>query len=497
MAITRKDYVLKVTEQMAENAKAVLSGHGLKSQFINLISKRPDIIAKLAVLAWSSKTASKGGKALQKKNNFKITAYANFANFNFGARQDVEKFMEKLTPADQASFSNDENILTILAMGDTPVGIDLEADIVNGKSVALPFAKSVMKQYKFGTGAYIVVMFGDSWLQPKEEKTAKSKAKVNSRLQARRSPAKVRAELVSKANAKKADLKSDAIKLKNAAAKHEGALQQFNNLAATVGAPEGASAKEALAAIKAYNTTNKKLIAGLSSDNLRQYNKAARLYMGGEKAKANSILAKIGIPELTDLVRGGNNVSTDKIVAARKKALTAKIKEISAANEELLVKVAESTNSKYKADTNFKIRANVAKIKELRARIASFSELTTIGAVKNKASLLSKANALIAANLKAGQSVQAALQNALSKLPVDDDTKEQIRQQVIEGVAQQVPMQYAVQQAIQNVDLQADDEVEAAEEEMEDDLGLDDDLELSDDTSLAGSKSIQDILANL
>jgi hypothetical protein len=485
--MTRKNYVVTVTEQMAENAKAVLAGHGLKGNFTSLIAKRPDVIAKLASLAYSSRTAAKGGKALQKKANFKIFAYANFANFNFQARKDIEAFMSKLSPADQEVFSNDENILTILAMGDVSSG-NIEADIANGKSVALPFDKSVMKQYKFGTGAYIVVMWGDSWILPREEKIAVAKQKANKRLQARRTPAKVRAELVSKANAKKADLKSEGILLKNKASILGGGLEQFNDLAAAVGA-DGSDPKAALAAIKAYNTTNKALLRGLDPGDLAFYNKAAKLYIKGDTAKANRILDEIGIPQLTALVRAGNVTNTDQIVKARKKALLAKVKEISAANEALLVKVSASTDSKFRGDTNFKIRANVAKIKELRARAASFGELTNATAIKGKAKLLEQANALIAANIAKGQSVQAALQSALSKLPLDEEQKQQVRQDIIEGVSQGTPMQYAVQQAIQNIPQQQ----QLAAEEIVDD----EDLGLDDDTSFTGSKSIQQILQNL
>jgi hypothetical protein len=494
--MSRKDYVIKVTEQMAANAKAVLAGHGLKGNFQSLIAKRPDVIAKLAVLAYSSRTAAKGGKALQKKSNFKITAYANFANFNFQARQDVETFMGKLPAADQENFSNDNNILTLLVLNDTATG-NVEADIVNGKSVALPFSKSVMNQYKMGNGVYIVIMFGDSWILPREEKLAKAKEKTNKRIAARMTPAKVRASLISKANAKKADLKSEAILLKNKASILGGGLEQFNDLAAAVGA-DGSDPKAALAAIKAYNSTNKALLKGLDTGDLAFYNKAAKLYIKGKTAEANRILDEIGIPQLTALVRGGNITSTDKIVAARKKALLAKVKEISAANEDLLNKVAASTDSKFRGDTNFKIRANVAKIKELRARATSFGELTNATTIKSKAKLLEQANALIAANIAKGQSVQAALQSALAKLPIDDETKEQVRQDIIEGVSQEVPMQYAVQQAIQNIPAQqqlAIDELDAEDDENE--LDLADDLDIDENAALSGSKSIQQILANL
>lgn len=498
----RKDYVVKVTEQMAENAKAVLAGHGLKGNFQQLIAKRPDVIAKLAVLAYSSRTAAKGGKALQKKNNFKICAYANFANLNFQARKDIELFMDKLPTADKESFSNDNNILCLLVLSDQNTE-DTAADISMGKSVALSFDKAVLKNYKFGTGAYVVVMWGDSWILPREEKAAVAKAKVNARKQAMRTPAKVRAELTSKANAKKAALKSEGILLKNKAAVLGGGLQQFANLAGAVGA-DGSDPKAAFAAIKAYNTTNKALLKGLDPGDLAFYNKAAKLYMKGKTAEANRILDEIGIPQLTALVRGGNVVHTDQIVETRKKALRAKIKEITTANEALLAKsTAAGVSSKFKSDTAFKIRANVAKIKELRARIASFGELGNITTVRDKSKLLAQANAAIVANINKGLSVQKALQQALSTLPVDDDTKQQVKQDIIEGIQQGTPMQYAVQQAIQNIqqipqqqaaeadDLELEDlDLDAADDDN--DLGLDD-----NDTTLAGSKSIQEILANL
>jgi hypothetical protein len=437
--------------------------------------------------------------------------------------------MGKLSPEDAASFSNDENILTICVFPDQSTG-DTEVDIATGKSIALPFNKSVLSEYKMGTGAqYIIVMFGDSYILPRDEKLAKAQAAKNKKLSARKTPAKLRQELTSKANAKKAALLSTGVDLRNNAAKTAGELEQVARLAKAAGFEGDVTTdpKAAVEAIKAYNTKYKNMIKNLDPGEKKFYLKAVNLYAKGTaegKRKANAILAELAIPELNDLARSGvKNLRPDVVTAERKKALNAKIREISAANEKLAAIVANPKSSKEKADTAFKIRANIAKVKELKARIAMLGDIK-ITTIRNKAKMLADVQAQIEANLGKGMEIDQALQAALAKLPVDEDTKQQVREQIIEQVADGMPTQYAVQQSIQNIAVEQ--EIPVEDEIVADDLDLDldipgvgtddDDLDIDaldlddpnlglgetaenfdDASALAGSASIQDILANL
>ena len=169
--MTRKQYVVEVVNQMTENPRAVLAGHGLSGAIVKMIAGRPDIMGKLATFAFSTTGAKKGAKGLKKAANFKISGYQNFAAFNTKARMDVEEFMTELSASEAEKFTNENNIITFIVLPDTQTD-NTEADIANLKSVAVPFASSVKKEYKIAGGIYITVMFGDSLILPRDAKIA-------------------------------------------------------------------------------------------------------------------------------------------------------------------------------------------------------------------------------------------------------------------------------------------------------------------------------------
>lgn len=508
--MTRKEYVVKVVESLQENPKAVFAGHGLKPQFLKIIASRPDTIAKMCVLAWASKTYKKGKNALKKTNNFKIGAYKNFANFNFDARKDVEEFMAKLSPADAATFTNSDNIVTIIILPDTVTG-NLENDIVNGKSVVVPFDKSILKAYNIPGGMYVTMMFGDSYVLPRAEKEAKAKAPINDRVVARRTPAKVKESVVAKAKAKLLALKNEGKDLAFRASKTAAELQQIASVASMVSGTALDDPSEMMKAIKAYNNTNKLLLSELAPFEKQLYVKAANLYRKGKKIAANRILAEIGVPALTELVKGGNLVSTDAIVAERAKKYRAKIKEINEVNTMLLARLEAATTAKAKADTRFAINKNTERIKLLRAKMTTFSKGVNVGVIRNKASLLAKTSKMIEENLLKGATIQQALNSAVSKLPVSEQVKQQVKQQVIEQVANGTPMQFAVQQSIQSVTAEVEEfqDLDAVDysadaiynENLDDDEFANQFLAEEEfdslATSLAGTKSIKEILSIL
>jgi len=447
--MTRKQYVVEVTSQLQADAKAVLAGHGLKPAYLNLIASRPDVCAKLAMMAYSSKAAKKGKNALKRGLNFKVCGYKSFTDFNFVARKDVEAFMSRLGASDAATFNNADNILTLVILADTATG-ELENDIVNGQSVVVSFAQSVLKDYKIPGGIYITMMFGSSYIAPREEANAGRKESINKRIAARRTPAKIRAELTAKAKSKLTAIKVTNSKLKGAASKPAAELQQFAQLGRAVGIEAFEDPKEVINAIKEYNSTNKALLKSLDSGDKALYVKAANLYKRGKIVQANRILAEIGIPALTALVRGGNKVSTDAIAAEKAKAYRAKIKEISGVNVKLLDKLEAAKTAREKANVRFAIKQNTNAIKAIKAKMSVHKDLK-VTTIRNKAKVLAETNRMIEQNLAKGATIQQALQMALSKLPVDQQVKEQVRQDIVQQIAAGTPMQYAVQQSIQNV----------------------------------------------
>ena len=522
--MTRKQYVVSVTADIQENPKAVLSGHKLQSQLLTLIAKRPDVIAKMAALAFSSKMNKRGSKALKKSGNFRITAYKNFANFNFNSRKDVESFMAGLSPDDAAKFSNSNNILTLIVLPDT-TSDNVEIDIANGKSVAVAFDSAVKKEYKISGGFYVNLMFGDSYILPAQEKIAAVKEPANKRIQSRRTPAKIRAELTTKAKAKLIAIKKETGLLASKAVLPLAGYQQITQLGKAAGVQDGADPKAIIAGIKAFNIKNRDLIKSLDPGDLVWYKKAVALYAKGKTVEANRILAEVGIPELTELVRGGNVTNIDQVAAARRKQFNAQVRALSAKNAELLGKIETAKSPRDKAALRFALNKNIKAIKVLKAKAASHKDLK-ITSIKDKMKMVIQIQKQIEANLAKGNSIQASLQLALAKLPVDQEVKQQVRQDVIQQMADSTPMQYAVQQAMQNIQATPDEmEQQVIDDSILDattaaslgtDYGLDElDADLDTDeligdvsslddnefddiaTTLAGSKSIASILKSL
>ncbi len=220
MAITRKEFVLQVVEELQKNPRATLAGHGIQAAVLQTIVSRPDVMSKLATVLYSTVYAKKGAAGLKKAPNFKITGYKNFSEFNLKAREDVENFVGGLTPEDSASFTNTDNVLTILLLAEndnTGIAESLTNQIVSGKSIALTFDSAVRKEYKVPGVMYLTIMLGASAARAGEAAIALRKIKVNKTRQSRRTPAKIMAELKSKASkklnmltAKRKELEQDA-----------------------------------------------------------------------------------------------------------------------------------------------------------------------------------------------------------------------------------------------------------------------------------------------
>jgi hypothetical protein len=262
--MTRKEFVLNIVEELKTNPRAVLAGHGIQAAVLQTIIGRPDVMSKLASVLYSTVYAKKGAAGLKKAVNFKISGYKSFADFNMKAREDVETFIGGLSPEDSASFTNADNILTILLLPETAnTGEEsLTTEIISGKSVALTFDTAVRKEYKLGNGMYLTVMLGASAARPTEEKIAERKEKVNKKKQIRRTPAKIMSDLKRKANKKLGALKTETSELENTAYKTELELEQFNNNGSIYGGNkiDNAAIRERKAAID-------KEITRLSSSN--------------------------------------------------------------------------------------------------------------------------------------------------------------------------------------------------------------------------------------
>jgi hypothetical protein len=452
--MTRKEFVLNVVEEMKKNPRAVLAGHGLPAAVLQKIVARDDIMAKLAAVLYSTKNVKKGAKGLKKSDAFRIYGYKNFPSFNAQAREDVETFMAGLNEKDSVVFKNEENILTILLLPEGPkTGEEtIEDEIVSGKSVALTFDTAVRKEYKIAGGMYLVIMFGNSIIRPAEEKVAARKEKVNKKTQVRRTPAKVKKELVLKANKKLASLKAKREDLQETAWNLQRQRQQFANIAQQFGG-KGNNPISAIGAINKFNNNLPKIneiVDTLDAGDKKLFGMAREAAKKGDKRLVNKLLAALGNEEISKYFAGGMVNSADDKIKARKAALMAEIRTLTRKNEQLLVDLKLAPTPNLKRSVQSMLSKNTSKIKELRARLGTYKDISVKG-LQNKAKMLKETHAAIEANLAKGATISQALTSAINALDAKDAEKQIIKQQVIQKVAAGTPMQFAVQSAIQQV----------------------------------------------
>src|ERR1035437_3676392 len=374
MALTKKEYVLQVVEQIREKPRAVLAGHGIQATVLQQIVNRPDIMSKLATILYSTKNIKKGAPGLKKANNFKISGYKNFADFNLNAREDVEKFIEGLPADDSAKFKNSDNIITILMLPETASSESAEdtvTAIISGKSVPLTFDTSVRKEYKIAGGLYLTIMMGDSVIRPAEEQVAERKEKVNKVKQVKRTPAKIIGELKAKSKKKLGALDAKRESLDADFYKTGKELQQFGNIGKQLGV---VNPKLPTHVIGGINKANKNaaavkaevdsIVASLSGEDLENYQGAVKYMKKGNVKVAKLFLKGLGIPVITDYVLNGAPKSGNEIVDARKKGIIAQLKTIVAKNEQLLVDLSMAPTINLKRSIQSSLSRNNSNIKE-------------------------------------------------------------------------------------------------------------------------------------
>jgi hypothetical protein len=489
MGITRKEFVLSVVDQMIENPRAVLAGHGIQAAVLQTIVSRPDVMAKLATILWSTVYAKKGANGLKKAINFKISGYRNFADFTANAREDVEKFIAGLSPDDAAKFTNSNNILTIvlLPQSTAPESDSTIDEIVSGKSVALTFDSAVRKEYKINGGMYLTIMVGDSCAKPVEEKIAERKAKVNKLKQVRRTPAKIIKELKSKAANSLAKLDKKRAGLEAEAFSAEKELEQYKSIGADFGATNTAPTR-IIGSINNFDKSIeevKAIVAGLDTDDKAYFKSALKYKKEGNAKMLKLVLKALNNPDLSGYVMNGAPASSGEVINSRKQALKDSLVNLGNRNEELLAKLAIETDYNKKLSIRSMISKNNAVIKTTRAKLGTYKNISVAG-MKKKAQMLADTHAAIEANIAAGKSITEALNEALAKLTAKPEQKEIIKQQVMQQVADGMPMQYAVQQAIQ--DNIQDVVAEQAIPDMNDTFGS---------SALSSNFEIQNLLASL
>lgn len=483
--MTKKEFVLQVVDQLLENPRKVLAGHGIQAAVLQTIVKRPDVMQKLASILYTLKTAKKGAVGLKKASNFQIKGYKTFPDMNMKAREDIETFIGGLANDDQIKFNNADNVITILMLPDSTglvpgdEGDDVVQGIITGKSVLLPFDSAVRKEYKIPGGMYLVVMIGDSAVRPAEEKIALRNEKKNKRAAAKRTPAKIKMELKRKANKKLAKLADERAGLKQKAYNTKMQLAQANYLRDALGDDDimyGIGKRNMQASN--YQINKAGIMAGLTPEQKGVYSAAQFLLKRGDKTAAKSLLRKMGLHP--SVATGSAPATGDAVVAARKSELRKKVRDLIKRNEQLMLDLSLAPAQK-RLSIKSMISKNNSAIKALRARLGTYKNMTS-QALNSKAAMLQQVNAAIEENIAAGNSISQALNTAIAELDATPQQKQMVKQQVMQQVASGMPMQYAVQQAVQDAYAQQ---------------ALDTEEEVLDDTTLTGSYDINDLLASL
>lgn len=502
----RSEFIVNVVGALKENPRAVLAGHGIKSVVLQTIISRPDVMSKLASLAFSTVYAKKGVGSLKKASNFKISGYASYGVLAGNGPEDVEDFVSGLSPEDQAEFKNDTNIISILILPDTQTKkmeyTDAENTgvvdaIITGKSAMITFDQAVNKAYRTGASMYLTIMWGKSAIRSAEEKIAERKAKVNKAKNAKRTPAKIAQEIKAKFRKKLDKVADERSKLQEKKRATQAQLAQFGQ----IGKQFGTTGKNSITLAGGMAKYNQKVgskieeikntIASLDSADKKLFTLATKYMSTGNKRMVNTLLKELNNPLLSEFVLSGAKLpklATD-VLSEREKTIRKQIKTLVLKNEQLMLDLSIAPPEK-KNSVRSMISKNNSAIKTLRNKLGTYNEISPKG-ITEKTRLLKEINAKIAENIAAGDNLKQALNSALAKIDASGAEKQIIRQEVMEQVANGTPAQFAVQQAVQNNlgndddydDIESDEYYDELISQTDDDDDDDSDL-LDDDSSL-------------
>lgn len=465
--LTKKDFVLEITESLKNSAKTVLMGHGLSGAMLSLIASRPDVIAKIVGFTTNTINWKKGKNALKKTKNFKILAYKNFNEFNKKGQLDIDKFVAQLDKKDAETFVANNNSIVMLCLPEKTVDENnLENEVANSKSQLLKFDKAVTSQYKIPSGFYIVIVFGDSVILTKAMAKAEREKGKNKRMAERANKiANVKKTFINKNKSKLANLEKEKAKLVNQldVVKHgdqhlANALQQFNILSGKVA--------DIKAGKEVYDRTIKNELLKLSDSENQKLQNARQLWRTGYQKDA---LAEIKSIKSADKNVIKQYVMQDGLIDSNSK-LDKSISKHSADIAETRRQLADARRSmKAENITPLAKKKAKAEIERLNKRKAmqelalenakKLRENKSVNAKSSADSLTKKIDNLTAKGLDINKATeQAVRQMQIAKTQqeallakINGNIGQQVAQQTVENITPQVAKQLvsdAVQQAI-------------------------------------------------
>lgn len=437
--MTKKDFILKVTEDLKNSPSTVLKGHGIRPDVLKKISERDDIIAKLANILWTTIYAKKGALGLRKTDKFTIKGYRNFNDFNAKGREDVSDFKEGLMDDDSLKFTEEDSVITILALLSDEPSETTEEQIVNGQSVYLPFSKAVRSEFKSSVSFYIVVMLADSAIRKPAVKQAPAKQIT---------PADIKRKLTLKANKKLKKLRSANQELLGMKGSLQNRINQMNYIKKELGTDDiDAAIISSKKSKQEYDTALKNALRKVGDGD----RKLAKMYLefaDTDKSLGKKLLSRINSTELKQLLTAQAIVTAYDRFAPKRKMLRQKIAQYSQKNEQLMISLAEATDSKTKNYIRWQIKQINAKISQLRDQLGTYRNMSNDAFSKKTAAYEEVVKAL-ENNIKKGLDIKESLDAAIAKIDATNAEKELLKQQVMVQVANGDSVQQAIQTAME------------------------------------------------
>lgn len=445
MAVTKKVYVDKVVPLMQKNVKSIFTGHKIPPAILTMIENRPDVCAKLAVFGYNTINWKKGDKSLKRNDQFKITGYKNYMDFAKNSMTDISKFQETLPAKDKKSFLANENVNTLIIVPDTATS-DLDADIINLTSSVVTYGASLDKKYSSLGAIFITIAYGTSYILPKTTVRAERQEKLNKKINLRRTPAKVKAELDAKHRAKLAIIKEKGNSLEAEKAKLSAELKQLNTLDSSL----GGNAKD-------FDTANKEALkanlAELSVKEKKMYNDIAKYRADGKNAIADAIEA-----DFKNIIKNksGANILTNKpstskeIIGDRKASHEASLLKLKEAVATLEERIASAPNAKIKSSLNFTLRQKLSQIDIIEAKLGVHKSANKItDTIAKKQAKLDEINKKIEDNFNAGMTLKEAMNKAVSSSNVDKETIAELSTDLKAEVTNGLTQEEAIMQVFQ------------------------------------------------
>jgi hypothetical protein len=302
-------------------------------------------------------------------------------------------------------------------------------------------------------------MWTNSILRPVEEAKAKRFFSRNNRVLVRRTPAKLKAELTSRAKAKIGELYTKTKELETELEPVANELKEYRHLGNKLGT-KGITAAAIINALnnRAKNSADfdsslKSLDPGIGE----KYRAAHQLAKSGKirAAKSELIKARSDVNAVTHAglekhILGGSDKVQD-IVGNRSNKLNLHVGKL----EQHLGKLQNDLKSAATVEDKERIRSLISKtnskVRELRTRAGIYKGDITKEAISKAERTYKKLNAEILSNIKQGIGMKEALNNALAEIDATPEQKLQLKQQILDDFTNGTPMKSATQRAAEKV----------------------------------------------